>query len=404
MNNFNFVGTISVPKDTDKFKSLNVENVKNTWMKKVLTLNVNCGDSRHNIRVSDFGDIDVNKRNVYTMLNKNAEGKYTNVKIPFAERHEKVNDVAHFRRFVLDTGDADERSYLYELQKKIKNGTATAEEMAKYNVSTTEDVDALIEKSYSNRKEFITEYDFIDAVYEAFTKNDFTGVKFKVSGNYQFTKNVNDKGEVSYYTEYIPNRITRVKANEEVISEMSADIIYEDSNAIQTVEDINGNKNSFFYGYLVNYNKNYKKDVVGSQREISMAFAVNMSNLPEKAIERIKEKLDVMTATSKYKCMGIVVDCIDGSPTLNFTEDMLTEDEKLDIDCGITTFEEIRKEKGSVKGDRIKEFRFNRIATGYNSGAKDTNYNDSVFNDNNSSDDDITDINIDEFNMDDLLN
>lgn len=401
MNNFTFVGTISVPKDTDKFKACNVEHMRGGWLKKTLTLNVNCGDSRHSIRITDFGSEDINERFVFTMLNRNAEGKYTNIKVSFAERFDKVKDVAPFRRFMLDTGDTDERTYLYNLQKKVKDGLATADELAKYNVATAEDVDALIEKSYSNRKEFIAEYDFIDSIYEAFTKNDFSNIKFKVTGNYQFTKSTNEKGEINYYTEYMPTKITRVKADEEVVSKMSAEIIFEDSSCIQTVENIN-NKNTYLYGYLVNYNKQYKKDNPNSEKYISMPIVVNMSNLSDGAIERIKEKFDVMTVTSKYKVVGIIVDCIDGSPTLNFTEDMLTEEERGDIKLGLSTFESIKKEKGSVKGNKIKEFRFKEIATGYNSGAKDTNYNPSIFNGNSS--DDIVDIDMSEFTMDDLLN
>ena len=395
-NTFNFVGKISIPKDTDKFKAYSEETIKDIWIKHTLNLTATCGDNRHNLKIQCFGDKDLSKRSFYTVLNKDTNGQYASVRIMFNERFDKVKNVAPFRRFVIDTGDADERANLYSMSNRYKNDGLTEEEKEKYNIHSDKDIETLIEKSYSQRKEFIYEYDFINELYKIFSTDEFKDVKFKISGNYQFTKSINEKGEIKYYADYIPTRIVRAKVDEECKSEMSAEIIFKDSNDIQTTENIDGVKNTVFNGWLVNYNKNYKKDDATSEEYISMPISINMNSLSDKGIERIKDKFEPMTVTSEYKVIGMVLNCIDGSPTLSFTEDMLTEDEKADIECGFYTFEDLKKEKGSIKGERIKEFKYSKFATGYSSGAKDTTYDSSLFGENKSDSDD----NI--FNFDDI--
>lgn len=394
-NTFNFVGKISIPKDTDKFKAFDISDVKGLYTKHTLTLNASCGDSRHSLRLQVFGDKNMSERNIYTLLNKNADGKYLFVKIPFDERFEKAKEVAPFKKFVIDTGDADERNIFYSMQNRYKNDGLTDEEKAKYDIHSEKDIEKLIENSYSQRKEFIYEYDFINELYDIFSKEEYQNMKFRISGNYQFTKSVDSDGNTKYYTEYIPTRIIRVKDSEEFSSIMAAEIIFSDSDCINIVETIDGEKNKVLNGYLVNYNKNYKKDDMTSEKYISMPISVNMNILSDEGLEKFKEKLDVITATSDYKVIGLVLNCIDGSPTLNFSEDMLTEDEKADIECGFYTFEDLKKEKGAVKGEKIKEFQFMKLATGYSGGAKNTEYKASLFDKKDESTDD-------DFNFNDL--
>lgn len=337
----------------------------------------------------------MSERNIYTLLNKNADGECLFVKIPFNERFEKAKEVAPFKKFVINTGDADERNIFYSMQNRYKNDGLTDEEKAKYDIHSEKDIEKLIENSYSQRKEFIYEYDFINELYDIFSKEEYQNMKFRISGNYQFTKSVDSDGNTKYYTEYIPTKIIRVKDSEEFSSTMTAEIIFSDSDCINIVETIDGKKNKMLNGYLVNYNKNYKKDDMTSEKYISMPISVNMDIFSDKGLEKFKEKLDVITATSDYKVIGLVLNCIDGSPTLNFSEDMLTEDEKADIECGFYTFEDLKKEKGAVKGEKIKEFQFMKLATGYSGGAKNTEYKASLFDKKDESIDD-------DFNFNDL--
>ena len=407
MNTFNFVGEIIIPKDTEKFKAYSVEILKDKWEKRTLTLNVSCGDNKHSIRVQDFGDKDINNRVIYTMLNKNADGKFTSVKIDFKDREDKIKDIAPFKKFVLDTGDADERAKIYNIKNRYEKDedSVTEEEKTKYNITSEEDIEKLIEKSYSERKEFICEYDFINSLYDTFSNDKYKNCKFKVTGNYQFTKSIVN-GETKYYTEYIPTRVIRVKSDTEYESTMSAEIIYKDSSNIVTTENIDGVKNTVFNGWLVNYNKNYKKDDTNSEKDISMPISINMNTFSDKSLEKFKDKLDIISVSSEYKVIGLVINCIDGSPTLSFTEDMLTEDEKADIECGFYTFEDLKKEKGYLKGEKIKEFRFAKIGTGYTGGGKDTAYPSSMFEnvDNKTdTDDEISDIDLDDINLDDIV-
>ena len=57
------------------------------------------------------------------------------------------------------------------------------------------------------------------------------------------------------------------------------------------------------------------------------------------------------------------------------TEDMLTDEQKDDLECGLITMDDIRAELGgSVYGERIREYQFLKPAKGFTKGRQDTVY------------------------------
>lgn len=56
---------------------------------------------------------------------------------------------------------------------------------------------------------------------------------------------------------------------------------------------------------------------------------------------------------------------------------MLSDEEKEDLECGLITMDDIRKDLGgNVYGERIKEYQFVKPAKGFVRGRQDTVYTD----------------------------
>ena len=93
----------------------------------------------------------------------------------------------------------------------------------------------------------------------------------------------------------------------------------------------------------------------------------------KKRIEAIKHKFIV--EDDGFKEYGVIVNMLNGAQRIEITEDMLTDEQKNDLDCGLITMDDIRAEysKG-VYGDRIKEYQFVKPARGFTKGRQDTVY------------------------------
>ena len=82
-----------------------------------------------------------------------------------------------------------------------------------------------------------------------------------------------------------------------------------------------------------------------------------------------------MVDDDTYKELGVEVNMLNGAQRVEITEDMLTDEQREDLDCGLITLDDIRAEVGgSVYGDRVKEYQFKKIARGYSRGRVDTVY------------------------------
>lgn len=81
-----------------------------------------------------------------------------------------------------------------------------------------------------------------------------------------------------------------------------------------------------------------------------------------------------------YREIGIVCDILDGAQKVELTEDMLTDEQKENLEYGLCTMEDIVKELGKdVYGDKITDIVINSLSRGYSGGSKDTVYTDKDF-------------------------
>jgi hypothetical protein len=74
-----------------------------------------------------------------------------------------------------------------------------------------------------------------------------------------------------------------------------------------------------------------------------------------------------------YREIGIVCDILDGAQTVELTEDMLTDEQKENLEFGLITMDDIKKELGKpVYGDRITDIVITGLARGFTGGSQET--------------------------------
>jgi hypothetical protein len=75
-----------------------------------------------------------------------------------------------------------------------------------------------------------------------------------------------------------------------------------------------------------------------------------------------------------WKHIPVRVKVIDGAPVVDLTPDMLTDEQKLDIECGCYTLEELQKSMSNVYGEKVRKYVFDSLIP--NKVAEDTAFTD----------------------------
>ena len=149
-----------------------------------------------------------------------------------------------------------------------------------------------------------------------------------------------------------------------------------------TALDSNGNvtcigRTGKYYvnGYVMEYDRNRKSNIPVPTTVTIPVASKDAEEKEKKKVEAIKHKFIVEDDT--YKEYGVVVDMLNGAQKTEITEDMLSDEEKEDLECGLITMDDIRKELGgNVYGERVKEYQFVKPAKGFIRGRQDTVYTD----------------------------
>lgn len=123
-------------------------------------------------------------------------------------------------------------------------------------------------------------------------------------------------------------------------------------------------------GWHMEYEQSRKENI---PIPIIIAIPVIEDEKGKKKTEAIKRKFAI--SDDKIYEYGITVNMVNGAQKIEITEDMLTDEQKDDLECGLITLDDIRSDLGgSVYGDRIQEFLFVKPARGWTKGRKDTVY------------------------------
>ena len=365
-NVFNFIAKISLPKETDKFKPIEKKEFSSSWANTTVKFNAISGTNRVLVMCQGgkWANDAKNTVKTFSKSTTDANGKVTKgvaIEIPWAKRLDKteIEKVAGFKKFVVDTGDYKERYKLQDLVKAFENGTVTDEQMAALGIDTLEDAKAALEKSQAKKREFISEWDFAEFVAKLVSSDKYKHSLFNISGNYEVAYNA-DKDR--FYTNYHVNRITLAAEDAEPKTEMKVDFYYgEDAWDDSGFEDTG---KIVVNGYLSYYDSNLKKN--GFQ---NVSIVIREEN--EKKRNGLKRKFNVEDG---IKQIGLTLNVIEGAEVIELTMDMLDDETREDIECGLLDFDDVKRELGGrAIGDRISELRFAELTPKKNI-AQDTIY------------------------------
>lgn len=365
---FDMVGKLSLPKETDKFKPFETKEYGSGWTNKVLKFNCTSGDNRFMLQ-SKGGFFKDGSSKIY-VFSKDATGsngeriKGEQFTIAWKERltHPRLAEVAEFKKFIVDLELPNFRRELQNALDKVKDGKElTEEEVEKFGASDKKGLEAALEKSNKKRKEFIAEADFVDFMYKVLTNENYKDKKFKIRGNYEMQySDANNR----FYSNYVPNRIYLAEDDAEETATANMVLFFGEDSLV----DAKAEKNKYFVnGYVQQYDSNRKENIFAPY-----TIVIDASENEKK----VKKLVDMLTTDGDaVKELGIMVQLLDGAQRSSIQLEDLDEETQDNILLGLTTLEDVRRELGgSMYGERITENRFFKLGRGYARGAEETSY------------------------------
>lgn len=350
-NVFNFTGKIVLGKDSDKFHPIERKEFASSWMNTTVKFNCVSGTNRV-LCTTQGGKWKDDKKNVVKTFGKSttdANGnviKGTAIEIPWTKRFDKdqIDKVAGFKKFVVDTGDYKMRYKLQNLVTAFEKGTVTDEMMAETEIDNLDDAKAALEKSQAKKKEFVAEWDFAEYMIKVAQSDKMKDKLFNISGTYEVSYNA-DKDR--FYTNYHVNRVTLAAEDAEPKTEMKIDFYYGEGAWDDSAYDETGK--CFVNGWVDYYDSNLKKS----------GFKPTPIVVREDDDKKRKGFKRKFVCDDEIKQIGLTLSVIEGAEVIELTMDMLDEETREDIECGLLDFEEVKRELGGrAIGDRVSELRF----------------------------------------------
>ena len=365
-NLFNFVGKIALGKDTEKFHPIDRRTFNSGWT--TTTVRFNCVSGTNRVAcMTQGGKWTDDKKNVIKTLGKTTTdengkvNKGETIEIPWAKRfdEDQIYRVAGFRKFVCDTGDAKMRYKLINLISAFEDGKVTDEMIEDVGINNIEDAKAELKKSEAKKKSFLSEWDFAEHLAKVAQSEKFRNKLFYISGSYDIQYNA-EKNQ--YYKNYHVNRVVLAPDDAEPSTEFKVDFYFgenafDDSNYSETGK-------AMLNGWFSYYDSSLKKT---GFMDVSIAVREE-----EKKMNAFKRKFNI--DGEEIKQIGLTLNVIDGADRVEITMDMLDEETREDIECGLLDFEEVKRELGGrVAGERVSELRFFELTPKKNT-VQDTTY------------------------------
>lgn len=373
--NFEMTGKLSISKETEKFHPYTEKTYPSGWVRKQLLFNVTCGDNRHMLTITagafadGHGDIySFTKGGVDENGNK---VKGESIQIPFKERltSPKLAEIAEFKKFIIDLEQPGRRYKLQNMADKIHEGKElTDEELKEVGLESKDDVTTALEKSNKKRHEFISEMDYIDFIKKVIGSEKYKDKLFFIRGNgeYQYSDN-----QQKVYESYIPTRIYLAADDAEPSSTATINIIFNS----ESLDEMSVEEKGKYYvnGHMMEYDQNRKANI-----PVPVTIVIPVPEDDEKGKKKAEAfKHKFMVDDDTYKEYGAIVNMLNGAQKTEITEDMLTDEQREDLDLGIITMDDIRAEiGGNVYGDRIREYQLVKPARGFTKGRQDTVWTD----------------------------
>lgn len=345
-NQFSFIGEIKPIKSTDKFQAYEERTFGSGWLIKRLRFNMICGDNRHLLEISAGGWKDTSKNIIYTFSAGTNGAKGDKLQVKWADRNNPdiVAKVANFRKFVVDLN--------------LPGAAKAAEESGD---------EAAIEMAKKRRREFISEIDFVDYLNKLVNSDKIANMKFRVIGNVEYTYSASKN---TFYRSFVIQKVYRAADDAEPTSIGTLDVFFGEG----CIDDsaFEDKKKYYVSGHTMFYENNtFKKDIFAP---IQLVIDANSDEKASKIAEGLKRKFDRAEGDEIRKiCVGVAF--LDGAQRRKIEYSDLTDEQKENIDFGLTDLETIARELGgNVMGERVTETRICGLARGYSGGSIDTVY------------------------------
>lgn len=363
-NVFRFCGKITLGKESDRFHPVDRREWTSGWTN--TTVKFNCiSDTNRVLCTVQGGKFKDDKKNVIKTFSRNTadengnvvKGKPIDIRWEDRFNEDKIDSVAAFRRFVCDTGDTRMR---YKLQDIVDKKVEISEELEAAGINSIDAAKAALEKSLAKKKIFLSEYDFAEYMARVAASEKFKDKLFYISGTYDVAYNADKQ---RYYTTYHVNRVVLAPDDAEPITELKIDFLFNSNGFDDSQYEESGKVH--VTGWIQYYDSSVKAN---GFMPLTVAIKEN-----EKKVGALRRKFTVDDEDS-IKQIGLTLKVVDGSERMEITMDMLDEETREDIECGILSFEEVKRSmNNSVMGERVSELRFMEL-TARKSTVQDTVY------------------------------
>ena len=310
--NFKMVGKIMKPKEGSSWYE-----IKESVNGKTHLLNFNFKTNSNVFRMNLMGYLanDESSRIIYAFKKEN--GKNVKCNFLYSEREKHISELAEFSKMVLAEGN--------------------------------------------ERKEFCHNVDFIECLFEQIATDKIVDVPIRIDGEIEHSSYVNKEGKTVQAKKYIPKRIYLLSEEKEELAEANMELLFDENSVLEgATESI-----MILNGKVEQYDSKLKRTVLFDER-----VEFDFTGKGTKAVEVMKSRLNLEEKEiGKLNKIGLKVDLIRGSEDIELTEDMLSDEEKLTLELGLMTEEELKKEKGMGKGEFKEKNMFKGLSRGYSTGA-----------------------------------
>lgn len=378
MNTFRFCGKIALGRETEKFHPVEKKTFSSGWENMTVRFNVLSGTNRVLVTTQGGKWTNDSRNTVRTFSKSTADSKGTMIEIPWAKRFDEseIEKVAGFRKFVVDLRDPHLK---YALQDVVDGKRQIDDELTNAGINSV----AEAKKANAKKKEFIAEHDFSEYVAKLAASDKHKSSMFYISGNYEVSYNVDKQ---RYYTNYHVNRITLAPDDAEPMTELKLDFFF----AQDAWNDVDGNK------YYINGWTQYYDNMAKANGFAPITIVVKEN---EKKTAALKRKFSV---DEGIKQIGLALNVVEGAEVVELTMNMLDDDTREDIECGLLDWEEVKRDLGGrAIGDRVSELRFAELTPRKNV-AQDTIYTVEDMHPAMAKQEDEEDMNVDIFSDSDL--
>lgn len=354
---FEFYGTVKKIRESDNFKAVDTKVFESGWCKKTFRFNGFGGGSRYTFVIDDGFWCDAqgertNKNTIYT-VNKNNEF----LKIPYADRFDDkyVEQVPFYKTFDIMTPEGYNVSQLENIVKKYEKGEHPSEESCEqFNIYSHEDAVRVLKKAKAAKKHYLCKGDFIDAMIGYINNDTFEGKRVKVTGEYTIRYS-EQKGQ--FYKNFEPNKIAVSNDAHEDGMFLIGNVDF-DRNAI---EPIDGTKDYLVNTFVRYYDSQYRNDACKGYCACPLTLKLYGNNPATPVLLRRFSKSGFSSET-EYREYTLTLKYVDGAEATEITEADLSDDEREEIACGLTTLEDIKRQHGGkVYGERVTEFRIYKV-------------------------------------------